>query len=302
MRDAPVRPLIFGEVLFDHFPDGSAVLGGAPFNVAWHLHAFGLNPLMISRIGHDELGQRVEHAMLDWGMDCSGVQIDSGRPTGTVEVRFNNGEPSYDIVDGAAYDFIDAEKLPEPDGEWLLYHGSLALRHAVSANALSQLKESCASARMVDINLRSPWWKREEILALAQGADWVKLNEDELSGIYPQLADQGERIARLSAAVSREIVLTGGENGATLISALDGKRCSVTPENVSRVVDTVGAGDAFCSVFLAGQLLEWPPKLTMQRAQTFAGAVVGIRGAISQDRSFYQQFTRQWGMKDHKNV
>jgi len=31
---------IFGEVLFDHFPDGSRVLGGAPFNVAWHLQAF----------------------------------------------------------------------------------------------------------------------------------------------------------------------------------------------------------------------------------------------------------------------
>ncbi|MCG2635366.1 MAG: carbohydrate kinase, partial [Gammaproteobacteria bacterium] len=26
---------IYGEVLFDHFPDGSRVLGGAPFNVAW---------------------------------------------------------------------------------------------------------------------------------------------------------------------------------------------------------------------------------------------------------------------------
>ena len=31
-KDAgPPRPLVFGEVLFDHFPDGSAVLGGAPF-------------------------------------------------------------------------------------------------------------------------------------------------------------------------------------------------------------------------------------------------------------------------------
>jgi fructokinase len=28
---------VFGEVLFDYFPDGSRVLGGAPFNVAWHL-------------------------------------------------------------------------------------------------------------------------------------------------------------------------------------------------------------------------------------------------------------------------
>ncbi len=43
------RPMIFGEVLFDCFPDGASILGGAPFNVAWHLHAFGQSPLFISR-------------------------------------------------------------------------------------------------------------------------------------------------------------------------------------------------------------------------------------------------------------
>ena len=45
------RPVIFGEVLFDRFPDGSVVLGGAPFNVAWHLQAFGRAPLFISTGG-----------------------------------------------------------------------------------------------------------------------------------------------------------------------------------------------------------------------------------------------------------
>lgn len=302
MKAPAMRPLIFGEVLFDHFPDGTAVLGGAPFNVAWHLHAFGLKPLMISRIGDDELGRKVEHAMLDWGMDCSGMQVDLDHPTGTVEVQFNDGEPGYDIVDGVAYDYIDAAKLPELHGQWLLYHGSLALRHAVSANALVRLKQSCTSARMVDINLRSPWWKREEILSLIEGADWVKLNDDELAEIYPQQHDQDERVAHLSAAVSGAIVLTGGESGATSISAVDAGACTVVPEKASRVVDTVGAGDAFCSVFLAGQLLAWSLELTMQRAQAFASAVVGIRGATTVEREFYAQFTREWGIKDRYDV
>ena len=53
------RPIhVFGEVLFDHFPDGSRVLGGAPFNVAWHLQAFGQSPRFISRIGNDPAGLR----------------------------------------------------------------------------------------------------------------------------------------------------------------------------------------------------------------------------------------------------
>jgi fructokinase len=60
------RPVIFGEVLFDCFPDGSQVLGGAPFNVAWHLQAFGAAPLLISRIGEDTLGQSIATAMQKW--------------------------------------------------------------------------------------------------------------------------------------------------------------------------------------------------------------------------------------------
>ena len=63
-----MRPLIFGEVLFDHFPDGSAVLGGAPFNVAWHLQAFGLKPLFVSRVGNDAAGESVRWAMRQWRM------------------------------------------------------------------------------------------------------------------------------------------------------------------------------------------------------------------------------------------
>ncbi len=53
------RPVIFGEVLYDCFPDGQAVLGGAPFNVAWHLQGFGRAPLFISRVGDDPLGHHV---------------------------------------------------------------------------------------------------------------------------------------------------------------------------------------------------------------------------------------------------
>ena len=62
------RPVVIGEVLFDCFPDGSTVLGGAPFNVAWHLQAFGLRPLVVTRVGDDALGERVLTTMESWRM------------------------------------------------------------------------------------------------------------------------------------------------------------------------------------------------------------------------------------------
>ncbi len=101
------RPLIFGEVLFDVMPDGTRVLGGAPFNVAWHLEAFGLRPLMITRVGVDESGDEVLTAMASWGMDTSGVQRDDTYPTGRVEVDLDDGEPTFHILPDQAYDHLD---------------------------------------------------------------------------------------------------------------------------------------------------------------------------------------------------
>jgi fructokinase len=84
---------IFGEVLFDHFPN-DYVLGGAPFNVAWHLKGFGDDPLVISRVGDDSRGREVQELMASWGLDQRGLQTDSKHPTGVVEVTLNKASPA----------------------------------------------------------------------------------------------------------------------------------------------------------------------------------------------------------------
>jgi fructokinase len=69
-----------------------------------------------------------------------------------------------------------------------------------------------------------------------------------------------------------------------------GELAQVRPERVETIVDTVGAGDAFAAVLLVGLAKQWPLPLTLQRAQTFASAIVGQRGATVADLSFYQAF------------
>lgn len=131
--------VVFGEVLFDNFPNDQQVLGGAPFNVAWHLQALGDAPVLVSRIGRDLSGDRVIQAMAEWGMTTSALQVDPARPTGQVEVQFNADEPNYDIVVNTAYDFIEAGNLPTLSSSTLLYHGTLALRNEVSRRALEHM-------------------------------------------------------------------------------------------------------------------------------------------------------------------
>ena len=64
--------VLFGEMLADAFPDRT-VPGGAPFNVARHLAAFGQWPLLISRLGNDALGRQMLDDMKEWGMDTSAI-------------------------------------------------------------------------------------------------------------------------------------------------------------------------------------------------------------------------------------
>jgi fructokinase len=288
------RPIIFGEVLFDCFPDGSRVLGGAPFNVAWHLQAFGAEPLFISRVGNDPMGRQIRDAMLQWGMDTSGLQLDSTHPTGTVEVTFIDNEPQYEIVEQRAWDFIDADSLPPLPSAGILYHGSLALRNEVSSAALDKIKHATSSPVFVDVNLRPPWWNAITIDKALSGSRWIKLNADELAKIVPQENDTSGRIDRLLAENNLELlIVTEGEAGALVVTP-QGEQDRITPENKTAVVDTVGAGDAFTSVLLLGQIKKWSTKASLKRAQDFASEVVVHRGATISDLDIYKGFSEAW--------
>ena len=291
---ADQRPVIFGEVLFDRFPDGSVVLGGAPFNVAWHLQAFGMAPLFISRVGNDALGRTIRDTMHAWQMDTSGLQLDSAHPTGSVVIHIEDGEPGYDIVDKQAYDFIDPAAIPPLPDCALLYHGSLALRNAGSGRALQQLQQGRDLQRLVDVNLRSPWWQRETVMSLLQGADWIKLNEAELALLVPEADTLQVQMQHLQEGCGTELlIVTRGAAGAVVLAS-GGEEFRVEPQGHSEVIDTVGAGDAFTSVMMLGLLRGWSVPLMLGHAQAFASAITGIRGATHIDPGFYQPFIEHW--------
>ncbi len=287
---------IFGEVLFDSFADGSRILGGAPFNVAWHLQAFAQQPVFISRIGLDQPGDEIRRAMREWGMAGAGLQTDHLHPTGAVAVTLAAGEPHYEILADQAYDFIDAEQLPTELNCRLLYHGTLALRHDVSRRALNALNNGHQGQVFLDVNLRTPWWQAGEVEQWLAEADWVKLNFDELELLQPSHLSLAERMANFNRRFDLQgSVVTLGEQGASALLA-DGEMVCVRPEGQVDVVDCVGAGDAFAAVLMLGVVKAWPLSLTMRRAQSFASALVGRRGATVLERAFYKTFADEWGL------
>jgi len=279
------RPLIFGEVLFDCFPDGVRVLGGAPFNVAWHARALGLDPLLVSRVGADDAGEAVLGAMREWQMDVSGIQRDQDHPTGQVAVTLAGGQPSYKILPDQAYDHI--APVAAPSGVALVYHGTLALRQPTSRQALAQVCAHTGAPVFVDVNLRDPWWDARTVGDLLDAARWCKLNDQELA----LLAGPGEPFSAVRRLIDRhglaQVFVTLGAAGAFALSA-DGLLANVAPDGNVAVVDTVGAGDAFAAALIAGLLEGWPVPVTLRRAQQLASRICGLRGAVAHEPGFYQ--------------
>jgi fructokinase len=288
---------VFGEVLFDHFPDGNKVLGGAPFNVAWHLQAFGGNPQFISRIGNDPSGIQIRVAMQSWGMSPDFLQQDFCYPTGQVAVAIEQVEPSYSILPDQAYDFIEMEGLNSLNHTGILYHGTLTTRSPTSRETLVSLRALHQGKIFIDVNLRQPWWNKADVLGFIKDADWVKLNLHELQALQDDVADVKTSMKEfLFRYKLGGIIVTCGEEGAL---ALDnsGEFFSVSPTTSVDLIDTVGAGDAFSAILLLGINLGWPLGQTMERAQLFASAITGQRGATVDDLNFYQPFIASWQLE-----
>ena len=127
-----------------------------------------------------------------------------------------------------------------------------------------------------------------------KGAHWVKLNQDELHRLGKADGDGREQ----AAAFRREhdldgLILTHGARGAELYLR-DGSVLAAAPAGGVEPVDTVGAGDALAAVMILGLLRGWPCDTCLERAQAFASAIVGRRGATVSDPSFYRAFAEQW--------
>lgn len=296
------EPVVLGEVLFDHFPDGSRVLGGAPFNVAWHLQGLGRPPLFVSAVGDDDSGREVLDRMRSWGMSTAGVQIDSAHPTGRVTATIEGGEPTYQIEDDQAYDHVSRDAAGEsvaPASADLIYHGTLALRHPATRGALERIRDACAAPVFVDLNLRRPWWTTELLDACLAGARWVKLNRDELAvvtgGAEGSVDACAERAMRLAEERDLEsVIVTMGEEGSLLVR--DGRSWVSDPDTLDpeEVVDTVGAGDAFSAVACVGLVEGWDPDAILRRGDALALELCRIRGATTTDRDLYARHLERW--------
>jgi len=277
--------VIWGEVLWDRFPDG-ARLGGAPSNVAWHLGQAGGWARLVSRVGDDDDGRRAIDR-LSQVCDADLVQIDPERATGEVLVQMVGAEPRYTLVSGRAWERIactpDVETALGEAG--VLVYGSLS-QHTETGiagwrDAIAAAHEGCL--KVCDVNLRRRQnasrdeldKERRAVDEAIAAADIVKVNDAELTRIAEWFGWR-DPVSRLRKG-KRVVAITHGANGSTLYGGEDVIEIAGTAARPGG--DNVGCGDAYVAILVHGMTLGWDLATCGAAASRWAAAVAGERGA-----------------------
>lgn len=270
-----LRIVSFGEILFDIFEDG-AHLGGAPLNLAVHLHRLGAESLLISAVGQDELGDSALKTIAKEGLPLDYI-AQVPRPTGSVTVSLNEAKvPIYNFLVDCAYDYIPVpeSKLPELD---LFCFGTLAQRGTRSRAALGQLLSKVHCRIFCDVNLRQDFYSKEILEQSLMAADIVKLNEDELPTIASLFGIEAESGAVAKRFNLSTVILTLGPAGCEIWHE---EKTFHSPACPVEVVSTVGAGDAFSAGFLFNYLSGASLETAAAAGNKLAAEVAALPGAF----------------------
>jgi len=296
--------LVIGEILFDVFPDYKR-LGGAPFNFAYHLKKFGFDVRFISRIGNDDAGKEILHKLKLFRFDPADIQLDDVHRTGSVNVQLNrNGAPQFDIISDVAYDYI--EFFPDQHSDLirdaqLVYFGSLIQRTENGYKNLHKFISTSESKALnfYDINLRPGCYNKALIAKSLYKTDILKLSMEELGKLKQILSFKKSHEAFIQFLIEkyslRTVSLTKGASGSELFTN-QGSFSSYAAEAI-KVVDSVGAGDAYAAMLSAGILKNWQPEEILERASLFASRICEIKGAIPESPLFYNPLKPLFGSR-----
>lgn len=277
-----------GEVLWDLFPEGER-FGGAPANFACHAAILGGEVSMVSAVGDDARGRDAIKILQGYDIDVSLIQIISDAPTGTVGVTLDaKGKPAFTIHEGSAWDRMPwktelGSRIAKADA---VYFGTLGQRSEVSRATIRRALEVASTAgipRVLDINLRSPFFDAAMIRESIQQASILKLSDDELANVCAACEIHSSEppealFCRLLEQQNLDlVVMTRGAEGAMLASPSGIVKQPGVPVTVR---DTVGAGDSFTAAFLLGLLRRESHDQNLRHACDVAATVCSHSGAV----------------------
>ena len=239
-----------GEALVDLVPE--ARCGGGPMNVAVTAARLGVPSAFVGRVSTDEYGDLLWQHLTDSGVHLEAAER-GPEPTARAIVE-HVPTPRFRFVgDDTADTRLAAVDLgPLGPGPHLLHGGTLGLFRGVTAETLADLVETTDALVSLDPNVRPQIIEdRDAWFGLFDRwlarASLVKVSSEDLAWIWPGSTDDAVAEELMDRGVAA-VLVTHGADGAA--AHLPQGRVAVAAPRIA-VVDTVGAGDAFCGGLLA---------------------------------------------------
>ena len=254
--------LVGGEALFDLvLQDGVDDLhghpGGAAFNAARTIGRLNQPVAYLGRLSTDRFGERLQAVLAEDGVDLRCVvRTDDPTTLALAEVD-HEGVARYRFYErGTAVPGLTPEAALGvlPDGVRFAHVGTLGLALEPIATALETVVERLADSAliMVDPNCR-PWViedydaYRTRLHRVLARSHVLKVSEEDLAYLEPDLPPV-EGVRALLGHGPTVGLLTRGPHGALAVT----RTAEVAvPAPRAKVLDTIGAGDAFGGGFLA---------------------------------------------------
>jgi len=290
-----VRAIVAGEILAAFLGQSDVPLedsahfirtfAGAESNTAIGLSRQGVTTALLGRVGADALGRAAIRHLRAENVNVSFVRTDPSAPTGIL-IR-NVAETGIEVIygrRGSAGSRLQATDVPhEAFADLDLLHLSgitpmLSNTAAEAARLACRLAAKAGAAISFDPNLRLRMGPLERWRATVQPylecADVLLTGADEAVALTGA-ASTDEAIARLHELGGALVVVKDGAKGAR---ASDGAAWFSAPAIPVRVVDPVGAGDAFNAGFLAIWLTDRDTQQALENGARLGAMSVAARG------------------------
>ena len=283
-----MKYLVFGETLWDVYPD-KKVIGGAAFNFAAHSAILGENVSFITGVGYDRLGDETIACIAKYGIRTDFV-CRNEKETGMCIVSLDeNGIPTFRVLTDTAYDHIDAEdgliERVKELGADLMYINTLSQRGEKSRRSLRYILDSVDfDTIFCDVNIRVGCCDADSLQLCLSRADIVKISDEEAHYI----ADFGlissalpfEQALYAAFPNLKMLLFTMGGEGSVVYDYVNGTEIrSGKPEKVD-VISTVGAGDcygaSFVHVFMDGGDITSAVKFASERCLDVVSSIDAI--------------------------
>jgi 2-dehydro-3-deoxygluconokinase len=291
---------------FERFSQATTLdvqLGGAETNVAIALSKLGFKTAWLSKLPQNALGDRVIAELARHSVDASGARMVPNERIGTYFIELavppRPNRVIYDRANSAAskmtFDDVDLAVLDA--ARWVHMTGiTPALSESCRQTVASVIARAKANGATVsfDVNYRALLWSPQAAAAaldpMLSQCDLVFSAHRDAMQLFGASSEPYVAARQLHKRFDcKTMVLTLGEDGAIAVNRnADGVLDEThQPQHfrVGQIVDRIGAGDAFDSGFMAGQM--WG--MSIQDSLNYGNAMSALKITIPGDLALFSK-------------